>query len=310
MSLKAFEAGASIYSQDQPADTMFFVGSGRVRLLGPGDTVLANLGAGALFGDTDVLSGRSYSMTAEAGSDVALWALATDDLAAVVARDPEIWRKLMVAAGLSDAQTAERHLKHLGLLSGLTAEQIHEVAGHLSTQHFAAGQPIYRETMPGEALYIVEEGEVSLQTGSGGDERAISRLGSGEFFGESALLTGEPHAVDAIAVTAATVWVLDRADFEALVLRYPSLALNLSRALSRRLRQSTTGVTSAAGHPPGCAYCCPWRDGRGGCGIPRRAGSARSRPPLARSRDWREPRIQRLPGGALPAAGQSCGSWR
>ncbi len=245
MSLRAFEAGASIYSQGQPAGVMFFVGSGRVRLLGPGDTVLTNLGAGALFGDTDVLSGRSYSMTAEAGSDVALWALATDDLAAVVEKDPEIWRKLMVAAGLSDAQTAERHLKHLGLLSGLTAEQIHEVAGHLSTQHFSAGQPIYRESMPGEALYIVEEGEVSLQTGSGGDEHAISRLGSGEFFGESALLTGEPHAVDAIAATAATLWVLDRADFEALVLRYPSLALNLSRALSRRLRQSTTGVTSA-----------------------------------------------------------------
>ncbi len=74
-------------------------------------------------------------------------------------------RKLMLAAGLSVEQTAERHLKRLGLLSGLTSEQIQEVAGHLTTQDFAAGQAIYREGTPGEALYIIEDGQVSLQAG-------------------------------------------------------------------------------------------------------------------------------------------------
>jgi CRP-like cAMP-binding protein len=245
MVLKAVPSGGTIYAQGQEAIAMYFVGSGRVRLLAAGDIVLANLGQGALFGDTDVLAGRNYSVTAEAAADSALWALTAADLAAATAYDPEIGRKLMVAAGLSTEQAVERHLKRMGLLSGLTGDQVREVAQHLRAKDFAAGQTIYREGAPGDALYIVEEGQVALQTGAGAARRVQLMLGSGEFFGETALLTGEPQATDAVAQTAATIWMLDRADFEALALKYPVLALNLSRALSRRLRQASIPVAAA-----------------------------------------------------------------
>jgi CRP-like cAMP-binding protein len=241
MALRAVAAGSVIYTQGQPSDAMYFVGSGRVRLVAGQDTVVANLGQGALFGDADLLAGRNYSLTAEAATDSALWVLSAADLAAAVEKHPEIGRKLMVAAGLSVEQAVERHLKRLGLLSGLTSEQIQEVAGHLSTQDYAPGQAIYRAGTPGEALYIVEDGQVSLQTGG----RVVGSLGAGEFFGENALLNDEPHSADAIAQVASTIWVLNRADFEAMALKYPVLGLNLSRALSRRLRVSAPAAVAA-----------------------------------------------------------------
>ncbi len=246
MALRAVAAGTVIYAQGQPARDMYFVGSGRVRLLAGEDTVVANLDQGALFGDADVLAGRPYSLTAEAATDSALWTLSADSLAGVIEKYPDMGRKLMLAAGMSVEQTAERHLKRLGLLSGMTSEQIQEVAGHLTTQDFAAGQAIYREGTPGEALYIIEDGQVSLQAGG----LVTGTVGEGEFFGEGSLLSGDLHATDAIAQVASTIWVMNRADFEELAFKYPSLTLNLSRALSRRLRVGAPAAAAVVAAAP------------------------------------------------------------
>ncbi|MCX7853054.1 MAG: Crp/Fnr family transcriptional regulator, partial [Caldilineales bacterium] len=70
-----------------------------------------------------------------------------------------------------------------------------------------------------------------------------------DFFGEGSLLTGEPHSMTAVAETDADVWALTRAEFENLVLRYPVLALNLSRVLAQRTRQWATGQVGVAAAP-------------------------------------------------------------
>lgn len=264
MAMQRFRAGEVVYSQGAPATAMYLIRSGRVRLLTGELTVLANLSAGSLFGDADLLSGRPYSTTAEAATDVTAWSLLAEDLNALIAEQPEIGRQLKQAAGISEDQFAERHLRRLALLNGLTQEQVREVAQHLKPEHFSAGQSIYRQGMPGDALYLIEEGRVSIQGRSDcAGETLLATLGPGEFFGETAMLTGEPHAADVIALTDVTAWALSRADFEALVQRFPSLALNLSRILSRRLRDSTerlvTSVRVVPAPAPEAAVVAPVR---------------------------------------------------
>jgi len=242
MALETRHAGDVIYTQGRPASALYVIKSGRVRLVTEQFAVLANLSQGSLLGEVDVLSGRSYTTTAEAATDVTLWALRADDLAELMAARPEIGRQLKVAAGISEDQFAERHLRRLALLNGLTHEQIREVARHLRPERFSAGQTVYRQGMPGDALYLIEEGQLAIQRrlGGGAAPETITSLGAGEFFGETSLLTGEPHTTDVVALTDVTTWALGRDDFEALVLRFPSLALNLSRILSQRLRQSSS----------------------------------------------------------------------
>jgi CRP-like cAMP-binding protein len=240
MALQRFRAGEVIYSQGAVAAAMYLIKSGRVRLVTDQLAVMANLNAGSLFGDADLLSGRTYSTTAEAATDVTVWSLAAEDLTALMAEQPEIGRQLKLAAGISEDQFAERHLRRLALLNGLTQEQVREVAEHLQPEHFSAGQSIYRQGMPGDSLYLIEEGQISVQNRDPqGQARVWATLGSGEFFGETSMLTGEPHEADVIALTDVSAWALTRSDFEALVLRFPSLALNLSRILGRRLRESS-----------------------------------------------------------------------
>jgi len=259
LTLQAFGTGDVIYVQGQPALAMYFIGSGRVRLLVNEDAVLANLSQGSLFGDSDVLTGQNYSVTSEAASNAALWMLTASDLGEIVAVQPEVGRKLRVAAGITDDQTAERHLRRLGLLRGLSAEQISEVADHLKLQHFPLGQVIFSQGSEGEVLYIVEEGQVSVQRASAGTPGAevLETLGTGDFFGEDALLSGEAHRADAVTLTPVSVWALAKSDFETLVLRYPSLLLNLSRALSRRLYQTGAAPVVMPAAAP-LAAPAPW----------------------------------------------------
>ena len=254
MALQRFRAGEMVYSQGAPASAMYLIKSGRVRLVTEQFAVLANLNAGSLFGDTDLLSGRPYSTIAEAATDVTVWSLLAEDLNALMAEQPEVGRQLKLAAGISEDQFAERHLRRLALLNGLTQEQVGEVAQHLQPERFSVGQSIYRQGMPGDSLYLIEEGQVSVQSRDPqGQAQVWATLGGGEFFGETSMLTGEPHEADVIALTDLSVWALTRSDFEALVLRFPSLALNLSRILGRRLRESSERAVTSVRVVPAAA---------------------------------------------------------
>ena len=228
-------AGDLIFLQGRPATALYLIKSGWARLVTDQYAVLANLSAGSLLGDADVVLGRNYTLSAEAASDLALWVLAAADLKMILTENPAIARTLKTALGVSDDQAIERHLRRLELMAGLSHSQLSDVVGHLRPEHFSAGQTIFQRGAEGDALYLVDEGRVNLLGPAG----SLATVESGGSFGEGGFLTAETHDSDAIALTDVTAWSLNRSDFEELALRHPILALNFSRVVSRHLREST-----------------------------------------------------------------------
>jgi len=226
-------AGELIYQQGRPATALYLIKSGWARLVTDQYAVLANLGAGSLLGEADTISGRNYSTSAEAASDVTVWVLAANDLKAIMADYPEIGRAIKRAVGLGEEQALVRHLRRLELLAGLNHDQLQQVAEHLQPARFIAGETIFRRGSEGDALYLVDQGQVQVSSVSG----AVSSAGPGETFGEGAFLTGDTRATEVTALTDVVTWSLTRSDFETLALRYPIMALNLSRVISRRLHE-------------------------------------------------------------------------
>jgi CRP-like cAMP-binding protein len=241
-------AGEIIYQQGRTATALYLIRSGWARLLNDQFGVLSNVGAGSMLGETDMLLGRSYSMSAEAASDVALWSLRDADMKAIFEQNPAIARALKVAMGVSEDQTLERHLRQLELMRGLGQEELRDVTAHLRPEHFKAGQTIYRQGAEGEAMYLIDSGQVQV----GGVSAVIATIGGGEVFGEGAFLTGEQRSTTATALTDVEAWSLGRADFEQLAMRHPILALNLSRMVSRRLRERNlrAAPVAVAATPP------------------------------------------------------------
>jgi CRP-like cAMP-binding protein len=79
-----------------------------------------------------------------------------------------------------------------------------------------------------------------------GKELVIALLGRDEFFGDMALLDGEPRSADAIAKTDCQLLLLNREDFLSFLDTHPKVAANLLANLSRRLRLNTTMLQEAA----------------------------------------------------------------
>ena len=238
-------AGEIVCQQGRPASALYLIRSGWARLLSDQFGVLSNVGAGSLLGETDLVLGRSYSVSAEAASDLSLWTLRDTDLKAVFEENPAIARALKVALGVSEDQALDRHLRKLELMHGLHPNELRDVAGHLRPEHFDAGQTVYRQGAEGETLYLLDQGQVQAGSTAG----VLATIGAGDVFGEGAFLTGEPRSTTVTALTEVIAWSLGRADFEQLALRYPSLALNLSRMMSRRLRERNLRVSAVVVTP-------------------------------------------------------------
>jgi len=228
-------AGDLIFQQGRPATALYLIKSGWARLVTDQYAVLANLSAGSLLGDADVVLGRNYTISSEAASDLALWVLGAADLKTIFTENPAIGRALKTALGVSEDQAIERHLRRLELMAGLGHAQLSDVIGHLRPEHFSVGQTIYQRGSEGDALYLVDEGRVQLSGPTG----RLATVEPGGSFGESGFLTAETHDSDAVALTDVNAWSLGRADFEELGLRNPILALNFGRVVSRHLREST-----------------------------------------------------------------------
>jgi hypothetical protein len=75
-----------------------------------------------------------------------------------------------------------------------------------------AGKIIFREGDPGDALYVVVEGELSVQS-EGPPRVEMARLGAGSFIGEVALMTDQPRSATVTSVNGgAELLRIDRAN--------------------------------------------------------------------------------------------------
>jgi NTE family protein len=124
----------------------------------------------------------------------------------------------------------------LPLFADLTPELAALVAARARRRTVSRGDILCRTGEPGNEFFVIVRGAVHISSvGERGEER-VAELGAGEWFGEMALITGEPRSATAVAARDTTLLVLARADLQALLARDPALALALGHALSRRLR--------------------------------------------------------------------------
>jgi NTE family protein len=133
-----------------------------------------------------------------------------------------------------------RHdLRNIPFLGELTDEALAAISQRLRREHYHKGETVFVEGDYGDRMYIIESGQVKVVSDQEGIERIFSYLNPGNFFGETALLLGEPRSATVRVVIDAELLVLTQNDLEDLIRHYPSIALQISRELGRRLRHTT-----------------------------------------------------------------------
>jgi CRP-like cAMP-binding protein len=81
---------------------------------------------------------------------------------------------------------------------------------HFPSRVFAPGALIVREGDPGDEAFIITAGHCSVRRRERGEAREVGRLGPGDVFGETAILTRAPRSATVVAVDDVTVKIVTR----------------------------------------------------------------------------------------------------
>lgn len=131
-------------------------------------------------------------------------------------------------------------LQGVPLFSRFSNRELEPILKSAKERDFEPGTPIVREgDQSNIGFYLILDGQVEVKQG----ERTLSKLGSGQFFGEMSVLDGEPRSADVIPTTRTKCLLLTNWDIKALVKTYPSIAMKIIAELSRRLRQTNMALT-------------------------------------------------------------------
>jgi len=130
-------------------------------------------------------------------------------------------------------------LEDVELFEHLNADDRATLAEVIDVRQLAAGDTLFKVGEPGESLYVVRSGEVELFIrDTAGQRIPLAMVGTGEVFGELALLDHSPRTATAIAMSDATLLELDRGDLLLLFERSPAAALRLLAAMGRMTRKA------------------------------------------------------------------------
>lgn len=270
--LRHVPAGQIIFKAGDHGDALFIIESGLVEMRDEQGNVISRAQAESFVGELALMTGKNRSKTAVAMQDTNLWAMYRPDFDKLLVKHPQLSialsQSLRDRLNSADNQFVEKHLKKLAVTGGLSRSQLDEISARLHARRFSTGDIIYQEGQLGEDLFFIENGQVERFASVPGGTISLPVLGTGDFIGETALLSGRPHATTARAQTDIDLWMLAKADFDELVYRYPNLSAILNRTMSDRLVETMEILRSGQAQPSIAARAS------GGSAAPRRATSS------------------------------------
>ncbi len=138
-------------------------------------------------------------------------------------------------------------LRALPLFAAVDDAALAALGERLRPEQYPAGCEVVSEGEPGDSLYLIMAGEVEvLVDEAGGVARRVNSLTSGEYFGEVALLSGEPRTATVRTIVPTRVYRLARADFLALCEEEPALRRAVEETIARRRGAATSAARGEA----------------------------------------------------------------
>jgi hypothetical protein len=127
---------------------------------------------------------------------------------------------------------------HIPLFSDLTASEFIAVALLLVRRVAKVGEVIVREGDPGDSMFIVSTGEVRATILRDGRQVPVATMKDGDFFGEMAVLSGEPRTATVTAVKSTELLELSREHLSEICARHPEVEAKIRLAYDERVSRS------------------------------------------------------------------------
>jgi phosphoserine phosphatase RsbU/P len=138
----------------------------------------------------------------------------------------------------------EAILRRISLFDSVEEKALPELARSLESIRLDAGHILFYENDPGDCFYIIVEGNLEIIKAFGSpEERLLKDLGPGNFIGEMSMfdLEGRRSATVRAGIPT-TLLKMNHDSFRAMLHRQPDLALEVTRQLSLRLRNTDNEI--------------------------------------------------------------------
>jgi CRP-like cAMP-binding protein len=138
-------------------------------------------------------------------------------------------------------------LRSVPIFSELTEADFASLAKVANRRRYPKDSVVFFENEQGDFFFMILEGRIKVTIlGDDGREVILSLLGSGDFFGEMALLDNEPRSATAIAVEESELLSLHRTDFQTVLTDNRSITTALIKILTARLRRANHQISTLA----------------------------------------------------------------
>lgn len=109
---------------------------------------------------------------------------------------------------------------------------------------YPTGHVILQEGETGEEFYLVKSGTVRVSTSQAGSDVGLANLQRGGFFGEVAVLSGQPRTATVTALEPVELVVFDKALIDRLLAEYPKVRTLLEAIILGRARNTIERLSS------------------------------------------------------------------
>jgi CRP/FNR family transcriptional regulator, cyclic AMP receptor protein len=132
------------------------------------------------------------------------------------------------------------------VFSNLSSKERIAIAGVMIARQFDKGEVIVQEEdTESQTFFLIASGTVYVAViTSEGKQTILATLRAGEFFGEMAVLDGEPRSASVIAAEKCTLLMLYRKPFLEILSNYPKIATQMLIEMSKRLRKSNRQINT------------------------------------------------------------------
>ena len=215
MEEKRFKSGDDVIVQGEQGDCLYFVESGNLDCYkqfakGEKPILVKKYQPGDSFGELALLYNAPRAASIKAVSnEVITWVL-----------DRETFNNIVKDAAQKKREKYENFLKKVEILSTIEPYELMQISDAIKSATYQKDDYIIREGEMGDVFYILEEGEcVATKTlEPGKPDTVIKDYGVGDYFGERALIKGEPRYANIIVKSeTAKVISLDRTSFKRLL---------------------------------------------------------------------------------------------
>lgn len=122
-------------------------------------------------------------------------------------------------------------IRSLPLFGDCTAPEVAEVAAIADEIDLSAGRKLTTEHADGQEFVVIIDGTATVTQG----DTVINTIGAGDFFGEIALITGQPRTATVVAESDVHALVIEGHAFRRLLEDAPDIREKVERVLAERI---------------------------------------------------------------------------